>query len=60
MQVGDLVKFPCDYGESLGIVLRLNKEHYQHRFERVQVYWFVDSEASWEPKKWMEVINASR
>ena len=42
-----------------GIVLRLNTEGYQHRYDRVEVYWIEDSEASWEPVKWLEVISSS-
>ena len=60
MQVGDLVIMPGSIDSITGIVLRVNAEGYQHRHDRVEVYWIEDGEASWEPKKWLEVISASR
>ena len=59
MQVGDLVIMPGSIDPITGIVLRLNTEGYQHRYDRVEVYWIEDSEASWEPVKWLEVISSS-
>ena len=60
MQVGDLVIMPGSIEPITGIVLRVNTEGYQHRYDRVEVYWIEDGEASWEPKKWLEVISESR
>ena len=28
--------------------------------KRVEVYWIEDAESSWEPVKWLEVVNESR
>ena len=65
MQVGDLVRFPGSepqgqaLGDTVGIILRIDP----HRRgsvatgERIHVYWFEDGEASWEPRKWLEVVN---
>ena len=60
MQVGDLVIMPGSFESITGIVLRVNTEGYQHRYDRVEVYWIEDGEASWEPVKWLEVVSASR
>jgi len=60
--VGDLVKFPCDHGEPMGIVLRTKPDGINRGtpgLERVKVYWIQDAEVSWEPVKWLEVINPS-
>lgn len=65
MQVGDLVRFPGSepqgqaLGSTLGIIVGIDPHH---RSEvkpslRVNVWWFVDQEASWEPPKWLEVVN---
>ena len=59
MQVGDLVTMPGTIYSTTGIVLRVNTEGYQHRHDRVEVYWIEDGEASWEPVKWLEVISSS-
>ena len=58
MKVGDLVHMPGAIEEITGIVLRTKPTH-QLQIGRVQVYWIEDSEASWEPVKWLEVINPS-
>ena len=64
MQVGDLVKFPCDEKiVPLGVVLQTTAngaKDYPGTRPRVKVYWIQDQEISWEPIKWLEVINASR
>ena len=60
MQVGDLVKFPCDRGEPLGIVVRTKPDGINRGtpwIKRVRVHWIQDNERSWEPVKWMEVIS---
>ena len=59
MQVGDLVTMPGTIYPTTGIVLRVNTEGYQHRHDRVEVYWIEDGESSWEPVKWLEVISFS-
>ena len=59
MQVGDLVIMPGSIDSITGIVLRVNTDGYQHRYDRVEVYWIEDAEASWEPKKWLEVVSSS-
>ena len=65
MKVGDLVKFPCDRGEPMGIVLREERVRVgfvdtdNPRVKRVEVYWIEDAESSWEPIKWLKVINPS-
>ncbi len=70
MKVGDLVTFPNSVAApQTGIVLReerpedarTNRFHDTDnpRVKRVEVYWFEDAEVSWEPVKWMEVINPS-
>ncbi len=58
MQVGDLVHMPGAMEKITGIVLR-TKPKGPLQIGRVQVYWIADAEASWEPKKWLAVINAS-
>ena len=62
MKVGDLVKFPCDSGEPVGIILETNpniRTGVPKSFKRVKVYWVSVAESSWEPIKWLEVINPS-
>mgnify|MGYP003122085498 FL=1 len=59
MQVGDLVIMPGSIDPITGIVLRVKSDGYQHRLNRVEVYWIEDGEASWEPVKWLEVISSS-
>ena len=58
MKVGDLVtmQVTVDYKNPTGIVIQTN----WGRPNRVQVYWIEDEEASWEPKKWLEVISENR
>ena len=60
MQVGDLVHMPGSIEPTTGIILRVKSDGYAHRLNRVEVYWIEDAEASWEPIKWLAVINASR
>ncbi len=60
MKVGDLVKFPCDHGEPMGIVVRTKPDGINRGtswIKRVRVHWIQDNERSWEPVKWMEVIS---
>ena len=59
MQVGDLVIMPGSIEPATGIVLRVNTDGYQHRYDRVEIYWIEDGEASWEPQKWLEVVSSS-
>ena len=66
MKVGDLVIMPSSCyrdkseQEAAGIVLRLEEGELDSRHPRIQVYWIEDAEASWEPKKWLEVISEGR
>ena len=59
MQVGDLVHMPGSIEPATGIILRTKSDGDKHG-RRVQIYWIQDAEASWEPKKWLEVISESR
>ena len=59
MQVGDLVQMPGAIENITGVVLRTKPRGHLQK-DRVQVYWIEDAEASWEPTKWLAVINASR
>tara|TARA_R100001377_G_scaffold77476_1_gene54751 strand:+ start:474 stop:653 length:180 start_codon:yes stop_codon:yes gene_type:complete len=58
VKVGDLVRWEGSEGGDVpkmpatGIVLQMMPL-------RARVHWFVDAEASWEPKRWMKVINES-
>ena len=60
MKVGDLVHMPGSIEPITGIVLRKKSDGEKHGLGRVQVYWIEDAEASWEPKKWLEVISENR
>ena len=73
MKVGDLVTFPNSVSApQTGIVLREEgpedaprgftprfHDTDNPRVKRVKVYWFEDAEVSWEPVKWMEILNPS-
>jgi uncharacterized protein YeeX (DUF496 family) len=59
MQVGDLVIMPGSIEPVTGIILRMKSDGEKHGLGRVEVYWIEDAEASWEPKKWLEVLNAA-
>ena len=62
MKVGDLVTFPNSVAApQTGIVLQTEPNDWRGRRQRtrVKVYWIEDAEASWEPVKWLEVINPS-
>ncbi len=62
MKVGDLVTMPGSFEPTTGIILRTtgNGHPPNHRLaQRVQVYWMADAAVSWEPRKWLEVINPS-
>ena len=65
MKVGDLVHMPGSVAPATGIVLRLEADGLRYGDKmwdsgRIQVYWLEDAEASWEPKKWLEVISEGR
>ena len=68
MKVGDLVQMPGSIEPTTGIVLREERirvglgfvDTDNPRVHRVEVYWIEDAEVSWEPVKWLEVLNASR
>ena len=72
MKVGDLVHMPGSIEPITGIVLRKERpwdapRSFTPRFvdtdnprvKRVEVYWIEDAESSWEPIKWLAVINPS-
>ena len=72
MQVGDLVTMPGTIYSTTGIVLREEEPEdasrgFTPRFhdtdnprvKRVEVYWISEGESSWEPVKWLKVINPS-
>ena len=69
MKVGDLVHMPGSIEPSRGIILRYCKGESKgftpiggverRTISRVEVYWIKESESSWEPVKWLEVINPS-
>ena len=72
MKVGDLVHMPGSIEPTTGIVLReevpedaprsftpLFDDTDNPRVKRVEVYWIEDAESSWEPIKWLKVINPS-
>ena len=61
MQVGDLVRMRGGL-PATGIVLRTKPDGINRGTPhiRVKVCWIEDAEVSWEPKKWLEVVSASR
>ena len=72
MKVGDLVTMPGTVYSTTGIVLREENPEdaprgFTPRFHdtdnprvnRVEVYWISEGESSWEPIKWLKVINPS-
>ncbi len=72
MKVGDLVHMPGSIEPTTGIVLREEEPEdaprgFTPRFvdtdnprvKRVEVYWINEGESSWEPIKWLKVINPS-
>ncbi len=63
MQVGDLVCMPGSIEPATGIVMQTKPDGINRgtpSLKRVKIYWIQDAEVSWEPVKWLEVINASR
>jgi len=66
MKVGDLVCFPDESqtprsGDPLGVITRVKPDGiYRGRnLERVRVFWIKDNAQSWEPRKWLKVMNES-
>jgi len=59
MKVGDLVHMPGSIEPITGIILRAPPDKGDGPAPRVKVYWMGDAEVSWEPRKWLEVINPS-
>ena len=72
MKIGDLVTMPGTVYTTTGIVLREENPEdaprgFTPRFhdtdnprvKRVEVYWINEGESSWEPIKWLKVINPS-
>ena len=62
-KVGDLVRFPRSEPQGpneslLGIVVGIDPHRRGLKDGlRVNVWWFADKEMSWEPPKWLEVVN---
>ena len=54
MKVGDLVTMPVILDYKIRPASSFEK---WGRPNRVQVYWIEDEEATWEPKKWLEVLS---
>jgi hypothetical protein len=62
MKVGDLVHMPGSIEPTTGIVLQTNPDGINRgtpRLRRVKVYWMGEAAVSWEPRKWLEIINPS-
>jgi hypothetical protein len=59
MKVGDLVHMPGSIEPTTGIILRAPIDRGDGPAPRVQVYWMADAAVSWEPRKWLAVINPS-
>ena len=59
MKVGDLVHMPGSIEPATGIILRIKSDGEKHGLGRVEVYWMGEAEVSWEPVKWLEIINPS-
>ena len=59
MKGGDLVCMPQSVEPITGIVLQTKPDGIDRgtRHTRVKVYWIQDAEVSWEPVKWLEVMN---
>ena len=64
MQIGDLVHMPGALGRPIGVITRVKPDgiHRGANLKRVRVMWLTDTpgEVSWEPVKWLEVLNGSR
>ena len=59
MKVGDLVHMPGSIEPTTGIILRMKSDGEKSGLGRVEVYWINEGESSWEPVKWLKVINPS-
>jgi len=67
MKVGDLVHMPGSIKPTKGIILREERirvgagfvDTDNPRVHRVEVYWISEGDSSWEPVKWLKVINPS-
>ena len=67
MKVGDLVHMPGSIEPTTGLILREDCVKgftpiggvERPTIRRVEVYWMEYAESSWEPVKWLEVINPS-
>jgi len=64
MKVGDYVHMPGALVNAVGVITRVKPDgiHRGANLPRVRVMWLTDTpgEVSWEPVKWLEVINANR
>jgi len=59
VKVGDLVRMPGCIEPITGIILRAPIDRGDEPAPRVQVYWMAEAAVSWEPIKWLAVINPS-
>jgi len=61
VKIGDLVHMPGSIEPVRGVVLQTEPNDWRGRTQRtrVKVYWMGEAEVSWEPVKWLEVINPS-
>jgi len=64
MKVGDLIHMPGSPGNAIGVITRTNPDCIRRgtSHKRVRVLWLTDTpgEVSWEPAKWLAVLNESR
>jgi len=58
VQVGDLIRMRGGLPAS-GIVIQTEPTEFKGRTSqvRVKIFWIQDTEVSWEPVKWLEVIS---
>ena len=61
MKVGDIVQMPGAPGDPLGVITRVKSDgiHRGANLKRVRVFWIKDNAQSWEPRKWLKVMNES-
>ncbi len=63
MKVGDLVYMPgsigCRDGEDMVLGVVVSSSVHPENREMIEVFWSEEQEVSWEPTKWLEVLNES-
>tara|TARA_Y100001972_G_C7634849_1_gene318671 strand:- start:804 stop:983 length:180 start_codon:yes stop_codon:yes gene_type:complete len=59
MKVGDLVCMPGSIVMETGIILRAPHDSRDGPPPNVEVWWITDAVSTWEPRKWLKVINSS-